>query len=69
MNMEQKLELEFRRGYYLAVANLMRLHGCDVEARETLSQYGHFNPEGIEEYDLKILRPLAKEIERLKHLI
>jgi hypothetical protein len=63
---EATAELEFRRGYYLAVANLMRLHGSEVEARDTLSNYGKFNPEGIEEYDLKVLRPLAKEIERLR---
>lgn len=66
MTKEKQSEVEFRRGYYLAVANLMRLHGCEVQARDTLMNYGGFNPEGIEEYDLDVLCPLAKEAARLK---
>jgi hypothetical protein len=63
---ERQQELEFRRGYYCAVANLVRLHGADVEARDTLFNYGKFDERGIDESDLQILRPLAKEIKRLQ---
>ena len=63
---EDRLDTEFRRGYYMAVANLMRLHDCDVLARDTLAAYGKFDARGIAHCDLKVLRRLARETKRLE---
>ena len=51
MKKEEELELEFRRGYYCAVANLVSMHGEGIEAVEVLRTYGEINFDGISEYD------------------
>lgn len=62
---ESKLDLEFRRGYYIAVANIMRTHGADVIAKDVLRGYGNVDFEGIDPYDVKVLQPLADDIKPL----
>lgn len=52
-------ELNFRRGYYCAVANLHRMHNIGVE-KELLQQYGKLNFDGIDEYDVKTIREIIK---------
>lgn len=66
--LEHKLSLEFKRGYYIAVANMVRLHRCEVEARDTLEAYGKIDFVGIDPYDVKTLKPLAAESKRLSKL-
>lgn len=63
---DKQAELEFRRGYYLATANIMRTHGQDVIAMDVLRQYGNVNFSGIDPMEVKILKPLAREIRRQK---
>jgi hypothetical protein len=60
----KKEALEFKRGYFMAVANLMQLHDADVIAGDVLSAYGHVDLKGIDEHDRKLLRPLIREIKR-----
>lgn len=68
MTKEQKaLETEFRRGYMLATANIMRTHDADVIAEDVLRQYdgtGKINWRGIDPMETKILKPIAAEIVR-----
>ena len=65
---EEAKSLAFRQGYYIAVANIIRTHDEEVVAREVLAAYGAVDFTGIDPYDLKVLKPLAKEIERLRNL-
>lgn len=58
---------EFNRGYLLAVANLMNLHGAEVEARDVLMQLG-CSREAMEamdfcDFDLEPLRRIFDDIE------
>ena len=57
-------ELEFRRGYYLATANLMKMHGQSTMAQDLLRNYGAVNFRGIDAIDVDVLRPIAAEIRR-----
>ena len=57
-------ELEFRRGYYLAVAVIIRSHDETQVAEDVLKAYGPVDFEGIDGYDVEVLRPLQKEIDR-----
>ena len=62
--LEAKLESAFRRGYYLATANIMRTHDQDVIAEDVLRQYGAVNFRGIDPMEIKILKPIAAEMRR-----
>jgi hypothetical protein len=64
MTLEQQLELEFRRGYYAAVANLVRTHDQSTIAADVLRAYGHVNFRGIDPGQSRVLRPIAVEIKR-----
>jgi hypothetical protein len=67
MTREQQIETAFRQGYYLAVANLMRMHDQEVMAVDVLRQIeptGRANWNGIDPYDRKDLTPIFKEIRR-----
>lgn len=44
-------ELSFRRGYYVAVAELIRTHDQPTIACDLLRQFGAINFDGIDEYD------------------
>lgn len=61
---ESQCELAMRRGYYLAVANLMRLHDQDVMARDVLRQYGKVDFKGIDPLEIEILKPIYAEMRR-----
>lgn len=63
-----KEELEFKRGYFLAVANIMQTHGEDVIAIDVLRAYGPVDLVGIDSYDKTILRPLIAELKRQAEL-
>lgn len=64
MNNESNLELEFRRGYYLAVANILRTHGATQIAEDVLKAYGPVDLKGIDPMEVKLLKPIAKELKR-----
>ena len=64
MTKEQELELEFRRGYYLATANIMRTHDADVIAADVLHSYGKPDLKGIDPLEIKILKPIIAELRR-----
>ena len=64
MKKEEELELEFRRGYYCAVANLVSMHGEGIEAVEVLRTYGEINFDGISEYDKEKRKKSAEEVAR-----
>jgi hypothetical protein len=57
-------EREFRRGYYLAVATLLRQHGAALMGEDVLRAYGPVNFDGIDPYVLRLLKPIAAEITR-----
>lgn len=63
---DKRLELEWRRGFYCAVSTLVRAHGCAVEAQDVLRACGKVNFEGIDDYDVQALMPIAAEIKRRK---
>jgi hypothetical protein len=56
----------FLRGFVVAVANLVRLHGSIVEASDVLTGAGIRWPDiqalGLEEYDMGQLRQVRREI-------
>jgi hypothetical protein len=62
--MSDEAELQFRRGYCIATANIIRTHGADVVAEDVLRGYGEINFTGIDEFDVATLRPIADEIKR-----
>jgi hypothetical protein len=69
MTHEQQIETAFRQGYYLAVANLMRMHDQEAMAVDVLRQIepsGRANWKGIDLYDRKTLTPVFKELRRRK---
>lgn len=59
---------DFNRGYMIAVANLMNLHGDEVIARDVLMQLGASREDmealDLTDYDLEPLRALFDEIDR-----
>lgn len=64
---DQQIETAFRQGYYLAVANLMRMHDQETMAVDVLRQMAlNGKPEwgGIDPYDKKELVPIFKELRR-----
>ena len=68
---EAKCELEFRRGYLLATANIMRTHDQGVIAEDVLGAYvttGNINWRGIDPMEIKILKPIAAEIRRKRNI-
>lgn len=64
MTHKDELALEFRRGYYLATANILTLHGADVAAQDVLKAYGAVDFDGIDPYDRAKLQPIADELNR-----
>lgn len=62
-------QLEFKRGYFLAVANIMQTHDASVIAVDVLRAYGHVDLRGIDEHDKNILRPLIAELKRQQSLL
>ena len=61
---ENKLALEWRRGYYCACANIMGSHGDPVITEDVLRACGRVNFEGIDAFDIERLKPVADEIAR-----
>ena len=64
---EQTTEIAFRQGYYLAVANLMRLHDQEIMAVDVMRQIepdGRARWRGIDPYERKTLAPIFREIRR-----
>lgn len=57
-------ETEFRRGYYLAVATLVRQHGAESMGEDVPRAYGAVDFGGIDAYDVEVLKPIADEITR-----
>lgn len=55
---------EFKEGYYLAVANIVRTHGETTIAEDVLKEYGAVDFSGIDPVDAKVLEPIAREIKR-----
>lgn len=66
---ERLLSVEFKRGYYMAVANLIRQHDQPVMARDVLSAYGNVSFKGIDRMDVATLKPIAAEIRRTEKLL
>jgi len=65
-------ECKFTQGFVAACAATLRNHGCDTIVAETLVCYGpvsvvQYRKLGVEEYDIDILRPVIKEIQRKKY--
>lgn len=58
-------ELSFRRGYYLAVANLVRMHDQPTIAAELLDEFGPLNLDGIDEFDIHTFE-ISRVIEEVK---
>lgn len=57
----QQFELEFRRGYYRAVSNLITGHkDSGVQAVETLRAYGNTDFTGVDPDTVKILKRLLR---------
>jgi hypothetical protein len=63
-----KPNIEFKRGYYLAVANIILTHGESVIAEDVLKNYGKVDFKGIDPYDIEVLKPIAAEIARKQRL-
>jgi hypothetical protein len=68
MTEAQKSELEFRRGYYLAVANIIRTHCEYTVAEDVLRGYGTIDFKGIDPLEIKLLKRVASEIKRKSSL-
>ena len=64
MKTKKAEEISFKRGYFMAVANLMQLHDASVIAVDVLRAYGPVDLRGIDENDRRILRPLIAELKR-----
>lgn len=70
-SIESRLQKEWKIGYLLAVANIIRTHREDTIAEDVLRQYapdGNIDWSGIDPMDRKILRPIAREIRRKRDL-
>lgn len=70
MNQFQK---DFSKGYACAVAQIIDQHGEDSIA-EDIFQCNFMSIKtmrsiGVDEYDIKLLKPIVKEIERKKKLM
>lgn len=61
----------FCQGYSCAVANLIRLHGEGTEAEDTYKQnflsVSELKTRGVDAGDIKVLRPMIREIERRRN--
>jgi hypothetical protein len=68
MTNEQDAELEFRKGYYLATANILRTHDQSVIAEDVLKAYGAVDFKGIDPMEIKLLKPIAAELKRKSRL-
>lgn len=55
--MARDVETNLRRGYYLAVANLVRLYDQPSMVADLLKQYGPVDWSGIDEMDRTVLEP------------
>ena len=53
-------ELWFRRGYYMAVANIMRMRDEPTIAAEVLTGYGGINLDGIDDADLPYINQVIE---------
>jgi hypothetical protein len=65
------MECKFTQGFVAACAATLSNHGCDTIVADTLVCCGpvsvdHYRKLGVEEYDITILRPIIKEIQRKK---
>ena len=54
--------LDFKRGYYLAVSNLVSMRGISSQTVELLRNYGPVDMRGIGAYDREVLAPVVKII-------
>lgn len=67
--MAKKTKNEFMQGYACAVAVIEKSHGLGTPSKDALKDGGltsiaKMRELGIDEYDIEILRPLVKEIQR-----
>lgn len=53
--------LLFRQGYYLAVANLMRMHDQPTIAADLLRNFGKLDLSGIDQHDADVLKQFVNE--------
>lgn len=60
--------MEFKRGYFLAVANIARMYDAPTIAEHVLGAYGQLDLTGIDEEDRKVLRPIIAELKRIDAL-
>ena len=65
------MECKFTQGFVTACATTLRNHGCDTIVADTLVCCGPVSVDqyrrlGVDEYDIDILRPVIKEIQRKK---
>lgn len=60
--------MEFKRGYFLAVANLVRMYDASTIAGHVLGAYGQLDLAGIDEQDRRVLRPIIAELKRIHAL-
>lgn len=54
-------ERDFRRGFYLAAAEVVRTHDQPTIAADLLRIFGPVNFDGIDGYDREVLEPIAVE--------
>jgi hypothetical protein len=63
---------EFIQGYACAVSNLVDMYGPSKEAEEVLRCIRHstvyLRKSGVDEHDIKVLRPIIKELSRKSKL-
>ena len=61
-------EKHFCQGYCCAIANLISLHGNSTEAEDTYMEnflsISKLKSRNVSSYDIKILSPMIREIER-----
>ena len=63
---------EWEKGFVAACAITLRNHGCDTIVEDTLCcnflSINEMEKIGIDEFDIEILKPIVKEIERKRSL-
>ena len=73
MEREIKKSDDFTRGYMCAVAALLTMHGESGYVDDLFNANGMTIPQmrkkGVDEYDIKVLRPVIKEWSRKKKLL
>lgn len=70
--MKTEKEKQWLSGFYCACAITVKNHGCTTEIEDTLrcsfNSVAQMRKLGIDEFDIEILKPVIKEIERKKKL-